>query len=42
MAMRPGYKGGIMRPTVKSNVDAALNEGYTVYPDEVFKKAGKD
>jgi hypothetical protein len=40
--MRPGYRGGILRPTVKANVEEALNRGYTVYPEEVFNKAGKE
>lgn len=35
-AMRPGYKGGVLRPTVKSNVDATLKDGYTLYPNEIF------
>lgn len=39
--MRPGYHGGIMRPTVKSHIDHTLERGYTVYPEQVFKDAGE-
>lgn len=37
--MRPGYRGGLMYPTVKSKVDHTLSRGYTVYPKELFEKA---
>lgn len=37
---RPGYHGGILKPTVKSHVDQTLQRGYTTYPEKVFEDAG--
>lgn len=36
--MRPSYRGGLMYPTVKSNVAHVLNTPYTVYPDWLYKE----
>lgn len=37
--MRAGWHGGLLRPTVKSNVDAALDRGYTVYDKTIWDKS---
>ena len=34
-----GWRGGLLRPTVKSNVDAALERGYTVYNKNIWDKS---
>lgn len=37
--MRVGWHGGLLRPTVKSNVDAALERGYSVYDKDIWNKS---
>lgn len=37
--MRVGWHGGLIRPTVKSNVDAALERGYSVYDKDIWDKS---
>jgi hypothetical protein len=33
------WRGGLLRPTVKSNIDAALERGYTVYNKDIWDKS---
>ena len=39
--MRPGYRGGILFPTVKSKIASAVDRGYTEYPEWLFDRYGK-
>lgn len=39
--MRPGYRGGLLFPTVKSRVASAVDRGYTEYPEWLFDRYSK-
>lgn len=39
--MRPGYRGGILFPTVKSKIASAVDRGYTENPEWVFDRYSK-